>query len=29
MIAWMLIGTYLALMAAVLWFLYRSGKHRR
>jgi hypothetical protein len=29
MIAWILVGTYVALMAAVLWFLYLSGKQRR
>jgi hypothetical protein len=29
MVVRMLIGTYLVLMAAVLWFLYRSGKQRR
>ncbi len=28
MTAWILIGTYLTLITAILWFMYRSGKHR-
>ena len=28
MTAWILIGTYLALMGGVLWFMYQSGKPR-
>jgi hypothetical protein len=28
MTVWIWVGTYLVLITALLWFMYRSGRHR-